>query len=412
MENILKPDNLFDFSNISLAHPTGIQGGAYFTKIQFNSKPLYIETPKSLSKQGFVKNGKKIYCDLMFDNNDEEFIRWLENLENKCQELIYNKSDSWFENKLEMNDIETAFASPMRVYKSGKYYLVRVNVKINYNTNIPNIKIYNESETPLTVEEVTCDNYMISILEVQGIKFTSRNFQIEIELKQAMVLSSEKIFDNCLIKRTNQSNNSNKIQHDIANKNEQNAFAVKSNILENIENIENIENVDIISNDLEEINKTESLEEAKSNDVNELTNNLNESNMNEPVKNDSYKTTEETNNSSSNNEKMNLELDLNLNLTEVKIPSDLDNLETITLKKPNQVYYEIYKTARKKAKEAKRLAILAFLEAKNIKKTYMLENLDDNSDDSDDSDYDMDFENMSEISEISEISESDLEKEL
>ena len=310
-----------------------------------------------------------------------------------------------------MNDIETAFASPMRVYKSGKYYLVRVNVKINYNTNIPNIKIYNESETPLTVEEVTCDNYMISILEVQGIKFTSRNFQIEIELKQAMVLSSEKIFENCLIKRTNQSNNSNKIQqHDIANKNEQNAFAIKSNILENIENL------DIISNDLEEINQAESLEEAKiiitkSNDVNELNNNTNESNnMNEINKNETTKTTEETNNSSSNNEKMNLELDLNL--TEVKIPSDLDNLETITLKKPNQVYYEIYKTARKKAKEAKRLAILAFLEAKNIKKTYMLEKLDDDSDDSDDSDYDMDFENMSEMSEISEMSESDLEKEI
>jgi hypothetical protein len=212
MENILKPNNNFDFSNISLAHPSGIQGGAYFTKIQYNNKPLYIETPKSLSKQGFVQNGKKIYCDLMFDNNDDEFIRWLENLENKCQELIYNKSESWFENKLELSDIESAFASPIRVYKSGKYYLVRVNVKMSYNTNIPNIKIYNESETPLTIEDVTVENHMISILEVQGIKFTSRNFQIEIELKQSMILSSDKIFDNCLIKSSIKSNN--KIKED------------------------------------------------------------------------------------------------------------------------------------------------------------------------------------------------------
>ena len=43
-----------------------------------------------------------------------------------------------------------------------------------------------------------------------------------------------------------------------------------------------------------------------------------------------------------------------------------NNLESITLKKPNQVYYEIYKKAREKAKEAKKEAILAFLEAKNI----------------------------------------------
>jgi hypothetical protein len=63
-----------------------------------------------------------------------------------------------------------------------------------------------------------------------------------------------------------------------------------------------------------------------------------------------------------------------------------NNLESITLKKPNQVYYEIYKKAREKAKEAKKEAILAFLEAKNIKKTYMLDDLDESDDDLDDLD--------------------------
>jgi len=60
MDNIIEPNNSFNFSYISLANPTGIQGGAYFTKIQNNGKSLYIQTPKSLTKQGFVKNGKKI----------------------------------------------------------------------------------------------------------------------------------------------------------------------------------------------------------------------------------------------------------------------------------------------------------------------------------------------------------------
>jgi hypothetical protein len=200
MDNIFQPNDQFDFSQLSLAHPTGIQGGAYFTKIQMQNKPLYIETPKSLTRQGFVKNGKKIYCDLMFDNNDEQLIHWLENLETKCQELIYKKGETWFENKLELSDIESAFASPMRIYKSGKYYLVRVNVKVNYSTNMPLVKIYNENEMPVSVEDVTPENNIISIVEVQGIKFTSRNFQIELELKQSMVLNSEKIFESCLIK--------------------------------------------------------------------------------------------------------------------------------------------------------------------------------------------------------------------
>jgi hypothetical protein len=376
MENIFHPNEQFDFSHISLAHPTGIQGGAYFTKIQMHNKPLYIETPKSLTRQGFVKNGKKVYCDLMFDNNDQQFIHWLENLENKCQELIHSKGDSWFESKLEMNDIESAFASPIRIYKSGKYYLVRVNVKVNYSTNIPSIKIYNESETPITIDDVTSENYMISILEVQGIKFTSRNFQIEIELKQAMVMSSEKIFESCLIKTS--------LKSAKPQENQLENIVLKVRAVENLEETEpepEPEPKSILENDLESSSIV--TEEIQPQPFSE-TCNIEESQKQELVES--------------------IENDLALDLTEVNIDSDLDNLETITLKKPNQVYYEIYKTARKKAKDAKKTAIMAFLEAKNIKKTYMLDDLDE-SEDSEDSD--MDIDNLSE-----EDLDSDLEKEV
>ena len=97
-------------------------------------------------------------------------------------------------------------------------------------------------------------------------------------------------------------------------------------------------------------------------------------------------------------EDLNIEVNDPNELKEVDLSKDLENtLETITLKKPNQVYYEIYKAAREKAKEAKKAAVIAYLEAKNIKKTYMLDDIDD-SDDSDleeDSDFyeDSEYEN-------------------
>ena len=199
MDNIIEPNETFDFTKLSLAHPSGIQGGAYFTKIEYNKKPLYIQTCKSQTRQGFVKTGKKYYCDLMFDKNSESLINWFENLEERCQKLIFERRDTWFQNSLEENDIESAFNSTIRVYKSGKYYLVRTNIKNNHN-NTPSIKIYNEKEMPMTMEEINNETNIISILEIQGIKFTSRNFQIEIELKQIMVLDNEPLFDNCLIK--------------------------------------------------------------------------------------------------------------------------------------------------------------------------------------------------------------------
>jgi len=90
------------------------------------------------------------------------------------------------------------------------------------------------------------------------------------------------------------------------------------------------------------------------------------------------------------------ELDSGSMLKEMEIVVPLENNSgTIKLKKPNDVYYDIYKQARNKAKEAKKMAIIAYLEAKNIKKTYMLDDLDY-------SDNDID-------NEIEEVSESQLD---
>jgi hypothetical protein len=409
MENIIEPNETFEFHNLSLAHPTGIQGGAYFTKLQYNNKPLYIQTSKSLTRQGFVKNGKKYYCDLMFDKNSESLITWFEKLEETCQKLIFDKSMSWFQNPLAINDIESAFNSTIRIYKSGKYYLVRTNVK-NNSSNEPSIKIYDENEIPLGIDDITSEKEIISILEIQGIKFTSRNFQIEIELKQAMALNNEPIFESCLIKTAKPKRIDDFIKTHILEN--------KINVPEKISSIENTlgnflleksqTNFDKLTE--EPLDSLEKLIEEKR----ELSNNIN-TNINEDFDDDDiddYDDDDEIKDSitimNDNNKNDNLlDFDItDLNVEEKKEESndlnELDfneltqnNLETITLKKPNQVYFELYKEARNKAKMAKKTAIIAYLEAKNIRKTYMLDNLNDS-----DSDFD---------AEIDEVSESELE---
>ena len=321
MINIISPNDDFDFSSIYLGYPTS-QNGSFFTKIYCQGKPLYIQTPKSQTKQGFVKNGKKIYTELMFSNNENVFIKWLENLETKCQEMIYEKNDDWFQEKLELHDIESAFTNLIKVYRSGKNYLLRTNVKINQNTNEPTIKIYNENETALTIEDITNDKNVISVIEIQGIKFSSKSFQIEIEIKQMMMLlDNEVVFDKCLINRE---------------KTEE--IIIKEVVLK--ENVVEMDNNDVNSDDEKEVEdnsknrKVEPLANKDTSEISELTD---------------------------------FDLDQNLIVEE----------EMMTLKKREEVYYKIYREARKKARILKHQALLAFLEAKNIKKTYMLEDLEE-----------------------------------
>ncbi len=379
MDNIIEPNEKFDFSKLSLAHPTGVQGGAYFTKIEHNKKPLYIQTQKGQTKQGFVKTGKKYYCDLMFDKNAETLINWFENLEERCRKLIYEKRSDWFQNSLEENDIESAFNSIIRIYKSGKYYLVRTDVK-NDKNGLPSVKIYDENEKSLTMEDIKAETNIISILEIQGIKFTSRNFQIEIELKQIMTLTLEPVFNSCLIK---------------TKKNEQPLMPLEPILNVKIED-NNIKNpIKELTNEIIEEKFLETLEETEP-EVEQIQNENNESNVNN---------NESNVNSSPQTQEITLEfeeLDENIDndSNEIKELSNSDlnlegSLETMQLKKPNEVYYELYREARKKAKLAKKNAIIAYLEAKNIKKTYLIENLDDS-----DSEFD---------AEIDEVSESELE---
>ena len=54
--------------------------------------------------------------------------------------------------------------------------------------------------------------------------------------------------------------------------------------------------------------------------------------------------------------------------------------EVVHIKARNDVYYELYREARKKAQIAKKMALDAYLEANKIKRTYHLESDEDESD--------------------------------
>ena len=367
MDNIIEPTIDYDFSKLYLGPPSTLAGGAYFTRIMYNTnKQLFIQTPKSLTKQGFVKSGKKVYADLMFDNNDTVFINWIENLETKCQELIFSKGQNWFETKLEKDDIETAFTSPFKIFKSGKYYLLRVNVK-------QNIKIYDEKDQIINSDDITSDKMILSILEIQGIKFTSRNFQIEIELKQSMIVSPDPFLDECFIKKPIRKQPIKEVT--IVEEQKENVLDdfINNSAKDLVEKFKEPIDLEISFDKIKESSDNLDLELEEANivlDVEDL----------EPKKEKKEKEEEEKEEKEKEDPNALKEIDLFSSLE-----NNLENsLETITLKKPNQVYYEIYQKAREKAKDAKKSAIVAYLEMKNIKKTYMLDDIDESDSDFED----------------------------
>jgi hypothetical protein len=385
MDSIYEPNDKFDFEKLKLTSPITVAGGNHFIKFIMNDNPLYIQAPKCKVKQGIVKTGKRMYSDLMFTIENENFIRWIENLENYSQKYIFNNREKWFETSLDEHDIENSFTSSVKLYKSGKYYTVRTNIPTILGKI--NLKIYDENENIIELDNLRENDTVITILEVQGIKCSPRSFQIEMEMKQLLVLKPANLFDKCILKSRNHAIEEESMNvYDTQEYLEKPSFKLQpenNEILKNSETTENKDEIDIIlSSDappMEENNQPDFIAESEQSSM-DYNNNQSTfiAELEQPPTEENIHTSQE------NNTSLVLE-EINLDLEEVSIN------EPVMLKKRNDVYYEMYREALRKAKIAKELALSSYLEAKRIKNTYMLNDLNENEIDSDfDEDSDKD----------------------
>lgn len=406
--------------DITLANPQGLQGGAYFSKLKLFGNSVTIQTPRCKTKNGIVKTEKKTYCDLMFDKDDDNVVDFLESIEDKVKNLIYEKKDKWFHTDMDMDTIDYHWQNILRSYK-GTNILLRCFIKRPKSrlNSQPTIQIYDEDETLLKIEDITKDKTIMGLLEITGLKFTSQSFSLEFNLTQAMVLK-EKVFRNkCLIKPVSAS--------------EQTAEPTTNNVILNTEELQSntvdntVDNSDVVENDVEvENNNTDEISDHdSSNDIEEAVKDVsieqvqpevednklklvNEhsieedieevvSNTSDSLQEDAMDVTDDNNAESLaksedqmtepetvDNESLiiNTEpLEKNTELSEINLVMPEDK-ETVQLKKPDEVYLEIYKEVKRRAKEAKKRAIEAYLEAKRIKSLYLLDEIESSDDES------------------------------
>lgn len=370
MENIYETNDSFGFDKLNLLKPVSIAGGNYFIRFTIDGNYLYIQPPKCKTKQGIVKAGKRYYTDLMFSNANDQFIRWMENLETYCHQFIFKNREQWFEGDMEMHDIENYFTSPMKIFKSGTFYIVRTNVPSALGK--PTLKIYDEFENEVSIESINEHTDIMNIIEVHGIKCSAKSFQIELEIKQMMVFKQVKLFEKCIIKsgetkavELKRLLHAEDFEEPIPSKklDEDDGEEVGEDIASHEhESVLIIEDAGAISIEPDTVCVANALEET-------------------PDKFDQPEQSLERCIQEGSTKRQN-------DIEEIDFPLDaLSSEDTIQIKKRNDVYYEMYREAIKKAKIAKDLALSSYLEAKRIKNTYMLNDVVD----SDGSDFD-DFE--------------------
>ena len=360
---IFETNDTFPFDRLTLLTPKPIPGGNHFSRFHIDDSPIFIHLPKCSTKQGIQTSGnKKAYTDLQFTNDQERFLKWLETLTEKVQEIVFANSTTWFANEMDKAEIEETFQSPLKPFRSGQQYLMRVNVPIRLGKIT--LPIFDENETPIESQMVKTGGHLLGVLEIQGLKFCQKSLQLEMEMKQILLLPSSSIFEKCILSTSAPTSTSTS-----TNKSSTTPISTTPTPPPKTENLETAElkPLAIETNPENKIeNTTEKEEEAIPMNLDEF------SEPQEPEIQDPSQKESETP-PPPEDELQDVDICLE-NMTLQPIDT------TIQLKNSKEIYYKMYRQARQKAKLARDLAISSYLESKHIKNIYVLEDLSDDED--------------------------------
>jgi len=382
---VIKPTAGFDFKRLSLANPEPLQSGSYFTKLSLeNNKLLCIQMPKCTTKQGLIDIKGVKYCDLMYERSThEELMNWLEQLEYACQDKLNEKKDLWFQTELSRDDIESMMSPIMRVYQSGKYILIRISLNAQKIGGLDKSIAYNEQEVNIDLDKLSATDSIIPLIVINGIKFSSRSFEIDIKLSQMMIF--DKVTESqCLIKLAN-GVGANGVGANGVGANGVGANGVGANGVVQDKPLVMQDKPLVVQDKPLVVQDKHLVMQDKPLVVQDKPLVMQDKPLvvvdkplvvqDKPLVLDKPLIVQDKPLVIQNNPNSN-------SLEEVSFNYDTIS-ESINLKKPNEVYYAVYRVAREKAKQLRKVAMEAYLEAKEIKTKYMLDEFDDSEEDSD-----------------------------
>lgn len=361
---------------------------------------LRLQLPPCYTKAGIVDLSSKTYTDLLFDNTTEE-VKELVNLfltmENVAAKELHSKSDTLFTEGANMTqeEFEDMFTSTIRLLNRQTNVCIRVNIPtmgrnikqtgVSYNK----CDVYNKLGETRQLSDIRQDTQILPLIEISELRITTTNINLHVNLVECMILNNEP-------PKIAQGNRRIQLEGFSNIKEETNTT------IETTENIENIENIE----EKNEVVEVSGINDCQTNEEIQLnTNEIEE-------QSDEIETPDEIENKNKNVDDNLEEVDIvleNENKTETEnegiedetkeVEDDNDGLleisnftvdeeEPIVLKKPDEVYKDIYKAAITKAKRLRQVALEAYLDAKKIKAKFMLKDIYDTDDDDGDEDFD------------------------
>jgi len=183
--SILRHDEL-DFKKINYNKPEK-QGVIYYSSMNYDNKPFYLQTPKMTCKNGFkdIINSNTSLLETEPVNMDYSFYDSLLSLDEKNVKCTFENNKSWFDKNIPLEIIDN-------MYKRNNKP-VKKNSKPRFSFKVPMIKdkvqcqIYDQKKICVDFEKIQENTEVVLILHVKGLKFLKQHYYCDIYISQIKV---------------------------------------------------------------------------------------------------------------------------------------------------------------------------------------------------------------------------------
>jgi hypothetical protein len=236
----------YDIEKIKISEPYNIDDDNYFCKFSYNNMPFVIKTNKICYLKPLQKNSNN-YVNISLTSPD--YLLWFENFYKECIQLIFKKSDDWFEEKLSFSDIEFSFINPLKSNIKDACF------DIQCITDENRLHIVDSNNNVLNLDNII-ESKVIPTFHIKGVKFNSKHFLFEIELNNLYIILEDNLEESVIEKEDEHiTNNESKDEtNPIIEPNVESTTIVETNTIVNNIKIDDLNEYNIPTDNLENLN--------------------------------------------------------------------------------------------------------------------------------------------------------------
>ena len=175
-----------DFKKINYGKPEK-QGLIYYSPINYNNEPFYLQTPKMICKTN-LKNlieTKNTNLNMETMNMDFSFYDFLANFDEKNIKETFKNNENWFGKNIPLEVIENMYKRSCKPVKK--------NMKPIFSFKIPMIKdkiqcqMYDQKRTCIDYHKLNEGVELVCILHLKGLKFLKQHYYCDCYISQIKV---------------------------------------------------------------------------------------------------------------------------------------------------------------------------------------------------------------------------------